>query len=117
MEEALPLQLHEGVGVIVGVEVGEAGGGLRFPPGPILVVGVVGHVLGSDPLGLVYEGPLLRLREQLPLGAQALRYLRVVHLRVVLGDLPPLHPRPHHERVHRPLDVLAFAGFRLLLLV
>ena len=29
-----------------------------------------------------------------------------MHLRVVLSYLPPLHPGPHHERVHRPLDVL-----------
>ena len=90
---------------------------LWLPPWPVLVVRVVGHVLGADPLGLVDERSLVRLGEQLPLGAEPLRDLRVVHLRVVLRYLAPLHPRPHHERVHRTLDVLAFACFRLLLLV
>lgn len=33
--------------------------------------------------------------------------LAVVHLRVFLGDLLPLGPRPNHERVHGPLDVIA----------
>ena len=74
-------------------------------------------MLGADPLGLVDERSLVRLGEQLPLGAEPLRDLRVVHLRVVLRYLAPLHTRPHHERVHRTLDVLAFACFCLLLLV
>lgn len=29
-----------------------------------------------------------------------------MHLGVLSGDLPPLHPRPDHEGVHRPLDLL-----------
>lgn len=59
-----------------------------------------------QPFGLVDERPLLHLGEQLPLGAEPFGNLRIVHLGVVLGHLPPLSPRPHHERVHRPLDML-----------
>ena len=88
-----------------------------LPPGPVLVVRVVGHVLRPDPLRLVDERPLVRLGEQFPLRAEPLRDLGIVHLRVVLRYLTPLHPRPHHECVHRTLDVLAFACFRLLLLI
>ena len=61
------------------------------------------HVEGAQPLGLVDEGPLLRLRQQLPLRAQSLRNLRIVHFRVLLGHLPPLAAGPDHEGVHRPL--------------
>ena len=56
-----------------------------------------------QPLGLVDERPLLALRKRLPLGAQALRDLRVVHLWVLLRHLPPLPARPNHEGVHGPL--------------
>ena len=79
---------------------------LWLPPWPVLVVRVVGHVLRPDPLRLVDERPLVRLGEQFPLRAEPLRDLGIVHLRVVLRYLTPLHPRPHHECVHRTLDVL-----------
>lgn len=81
-------------------------GTLRFPPGSVLVVRVLLHVHGPQPLRLVNERPLLHLRQELPLCTQPLGDLRVVHLRVVQGDLPALYPRPDHERVHRTLDVL-----------
>ncbi len=45
---------------------------------------MIRHVLGPNPLGLVDKGPLFRLREQLPLGAEPLGDLRVVHLGVLL---------------------------------
>ncbi|KAE8752749.1 hypothetical protein FOCC_FOCC000490 [Frankliniella occidentalis] len=77
---------------------------LGLPARPVLVVGVLLHVHGAQPLGLVDEGPLVRLGQQLPLGAQPLGDLRVVHLGVVLRHLAPLPPRPHHEGVHGPLD-------------
>ncbi|XP_072792760.1 uncharacterized protein [Taeniopygia guttata] len=83
---------------------------LGLPPRPVLVVGVLLHVHGPQPLGLVDEGPLLRLGQQLPLSAQALADLRVVHLGVLLGHLSSLRPRPHHEGVHRPLDVIHRLG-------
>ena len=63
-------------------------------------------MLGPDPLGLVDERALGVLTQNLPLGAQSLRDLGVVHLRVLLRNLPSLHPRPDHEGVHRPLDVV-----------
>lgn len=65
-------------------------------------------IIFSSPqsLSLVNEGPFLHLSEQLPLGAQPLGDLGVVHLRVVLRHLPALPPRPHHEGVHRPLYVV-----------
>ena len=65
------------------------------------------HVHGTQSLRLVDKRPLLRLREQLPLGAETLRDLRVVHLGVLLGHLAPLAPRPHHEGVHGPLHALS----------
>ena len=73
-------------------------------------------MLRPDPLGLVDERPLVRLGEELPLGAEPLRDLGVVHLRVVLRYLAPLHTRPHHERVHRTLDVLegGLTGIRVM---
>ena len=80
---------------------------LGFPPGPVLVVWVVSHVLGSDPLGFVNERSFVRLGEHLPLRAQLLADLRIVHLRVFLGDLTALHAGPHHEGVHWALDVLS----------
>ena len=55
----------------------------------------------------VNERSFLLFCEDLPLAAEPLADLAVVHLGVLLRDLPPLHPRPDHERVHRALDVLA----------
>ena len=63
-------------------------------------------MLGADPLGLVDERSLLGLSQHLPLRAKSARDLGVVHLGVVLRDLASLDPGPHHERVHRSLDVL-----------
>ena len=57
---------------------------LWLPTRPVLVVRMIRHVLGPNPLGLVNKGPLFRLREQLPLGAEPLGDLRVVHLGVLL---------------------------------
>ena len=64
------------------------------------------HVESPQPLGLVDEGTLLRLTQRLPLRAQPLRDLRVVHLRVLLRHLAPLASRPHHERVHGALHAV-----------
>uniref|UniRef100_A0A182J686 Uncharacterized protein n=1 Tax=Anopheles atroparvus TaxID=41427 RepID=A0A182J686_ANOAO len=86
---------------------------LGLPARPILVVRMFLHVRRPQPLRLVDERALLGLGQQLPLRAEPLRDLRVVHLRVVLGDLAALQPRPHHERVHRPLDVPLLARRRL----
>jgi len=80
--------------------------GLGLPPRPVLVLGVVLHVPGTDPLGLVDERPLVHLRQHLPLGAKPLRDFGVVHLRVFLRHLSTLNSRPNHEGVHRPLDVV-----------
>ena len=43
-----------------------------FPPGSVLVVGMVLHVQCAKPLGLVDEGPLLTLGQQLPVSSQPL---------------------------------------------
>lgn len=89
------------------VEVGRPGPRvLGLAPGPVLVVRVVAQVPGSEPLSLLHEGPLLILAQQLPLRAQALGDLRVVHLRVLLRHLAALGGAPHHERVHGPFDLL-----------
>ena len=55
-----------GVGVAGGLDV------LGLASRPVLVVRMVLHVLGPDALGLVNEGSLLRLRQRLPLAAEAL---------------------------------------------
>lgn len=57
-------------------------------------------------LRLIDERPLLSLGQQLPFGAQSLRDLRIMHLRIVLGHFAALSTRPHHERIHGPFDVL-----------
>ena len=44
------------------------------------------HVLGSDPLRLVDEGSFLTLRQNLPLRAQSLGNLRIVHFRIFLNE-------------------------------
>lgn len=43
------------------------------------------------------------------------RDLRVVHFRVLLCNLPALHPGPHHEGVHGSLDMIFLAAVLLLL--
>lgn len=58
------------------------------------------------PFRLVDERALLGLRQQLPLGAEPFRDLRVVHLGVLLGHFPTLTTRPDHEGVHRPLHAV-----------
>lgn len=80
---------------------------LGLAPGPVLVVGVLLHVLGAQPLSLVDVRSLLGLGQQLPLGAQSLADLRVVHFGVLLGHFSPLAPGPNHERVHGSLDVVS----------
>jgi len=87
--------------------------GLGLPPGPVFVIRVLLHVHGPQPLGLVDEGPLLGIAQQLPIGPEALADLRVVHLGILLGQLPPLAPGPHHEGVHGALHpVLVRPGTR-----
>lgn len=86
--------------------------GFCLAAGPVLVVGVLLHVHGAQSFRLVDEGTFLRLAQQFPLGPQTFRYLRVVHLGILLGHLPPLPAGPHHERVHRPfhaVDVVVLA--------
>jgi len=63
---------------------GRRRGGLELAARPVLVVGVVEHVLCAQSLRLVDELPLLDVAQQFPRGAEPLRNLRVVHLRVLL---------------------------------
>jgi len=76
---------HAGDGVFVLLHEG-----LGLPSGAVLVVGVLFHVDGAEPLGFVDEGTLLRLTEEFPLGAKTLGYLRVMHLRILLCHLTAL---------------------------
>lgn len=64
------------------------------------------HVQRAETLGLINERSLLRVSQQLPLGAESLTDLRVVHLWVLLCHLPALSSRPDHEGVHRALHVV-----------
>lgn len=61
---------------------------------PILSLMVTFHVQCAQSLRLVNEGPLLRLGQLLPIGAEPLAYFAVVHLRVLLGHLATLSSRP-----------------------
>ena len=83
-----------------------AGRRFRLPARPVLVVGVFLHVERPQSFRLVDERSLLTFGQLLPLCAQALADLRVVHLGVLLGHLSPLAARPDHERVHRPLHMV-----------
>lgn len=47
--------------------------GLGLPAGAVLVVGVVLHVLGAEPLGFVDEGALLGLRQEFPFSSCSYR--------------------------------------------
>ncbi|GMT31602.1 hypothetical protein PFISCL1PPCAC_22899, partial [Pristionchus fissidentatus] len=77
---------------------------LRLSARAVLVVGMLLHVDLSQSLGLVDEGSLVVLAQLLPLRAQPAKYLRVVHLGVLLCHLPALAAAPHHKSVHRTLD-------------
>ena len=57
---------------------------------PVLVVRMILHVRRTQPLGFVDKRPLVELRQTLPLGAESLRDLRVVHLGVVESDAAAL---------------------------
>ena len=98
------------VTTIVAVVIAEQGFGLASRP--ILVVGMLFHVESAQTFGLVDEGSLLFLAQLLPFGAQPLADLRVVHFGIVLGHFAALPTRPHHERVHGPLDVVRGSGGR-----
>ena len=90
---------------------GGQGGGLgrlalgQLPLGTVLVVRVKFHVVCPQALGLVDKGALVACLQALPLHAQALGDLGVVHLGVFDCHLFSLLPRPHHEGVHRPFDL------------
>lgn len=64
-------------------------------------------------IGSIYQQQLKwnRTKSIYFLLTEAFADLRIVHLRILLGDLTPLQPRPDHERVHGSLDVvLLFLG-------
>ena len=46
---------------------------------------------------------------------QHLAEIGVVQVRILVGQLLPLHFGPHHKRIHRPSYPLLFQGFLLLL--
>ncbi|KAG8212780.1 hypothetical protein J437_LFUL019747 [Ladona fulva] len=114
-----PLRLPSPAGP-VGVELvagawDDGGARLRLPPWPILVIRVLLHVDGPQPLRLVDKRPLFRLTQQFPLRPEPFRNLRVVHLRILLRHLTPLTPRPHHESVHwslHPVHILVLTTHR-----
>jgi len=60
------------------------GDGLRFAARPVLVVRMFLQMVGAQSLCLVDKRSLLCLSQQLPLDAESLRNLRVVHLGVVV---------------------------------
>jgi len=80
---------------------------------PVLVVGVFLHVQLTQTFRFLDVGRAFVLAQRLPPFAQTFRDLGVVHVRLDLADLTPLDLRPHHERVHRPLDVVRVVLLRL----
>lgn len=67
-------------------------------------------MLLREPRLLLIVRLLLRIGHRLPSSSQDLGYVRVVHIRAGLEDLPALVFGPDHEGVHWSLDV-GFAGF------
>lgn len=72
----------------------------------VLVVGMFLHVDRAQSLGFIDERSFLRLGQILPLGAQSLRDLGIVHLGIVRGHLSALAARPHHKGIHGSLDAI-----------
>ncbi|GMR52868.1 hypothetical protein PMAYCL1PPCAC_23063, partial [Pristionchus mayeri] len=83
---------------------------LRLLARLVLVVRVLLHVHDAQSLCLCHEGCLLVLGQLAPSLTQPFADFSIVHVRLVLADLAALELRPHHEGVHRSLDV----GGRLL---
>jgi len=79
----------------------------------LLVVRVLLLVQVPQAVGLVHERLPCFLVQSLPPFSKLLRDLRVVDIWVQLDDLLPLNVGEHHERVHRPLDVVRGVLFRL----
>lgn len=75
------------------------------PPGLILVVRVLAFVDHAQPISLLDERLLVVVRQQPPKFAQSLGQLRVVKLRILIGEYSPRGLSPHHKRVHRSLHV------------
>ena len=55
---------------------------------------------GPQSLGLVDEGSLVLLRQQLPLTSKSFRNFRIVHFWIFLSHFPPLSSGPNHESIH-----------------
>ena len=81
----------------------------------VLVVGVLLVVEVLQALGLGDEGLPLGGGQVVPASAQLLGQRGVLDLGVLREDPLPLVVREHHERVHRPLDVLRGVAPRLRL--
>ncbi len=60
----------------------------------------------AEALGLRHVRLALLLRQGLPLAPEAFGDLGVVDVRLDLDDAAALYLRPHHEGVHRALDVV-----------
>lgn len=72
----------------------------------VRVVGILLAVDGSKSLGFHHEGLLLLVAQAAPLGSKEFADFTVQHVRVLEGEFTTLGAGPHHERVHRTLDVL-----------
>ena len=59
------------------------------------------HVDGSEPLGLIDEGPLVLFIQLLPLRSQPFTNLRIVHFWILLGHFSSLTATPYHKGIHR----------------
>ena len=77
-----------------------ADGCLLLPLGFVLVVGVLLHVCFSQLFRLFDVRSLFLVRESFPLRSQSFADFRVVHFRILVGNLLSHLSRPDHERVH-----------------
>lgn len=71
----------------------------------VLVVGMFAFVNDAQTIGLLDEGLLVVIGQKSPQFSQCFRQLGVVKLRILIGQFSPRSLSPHHERVHRSLDV------------
>jgi len=72
----------------------------------VFIIGVLLHVIEAQHFRLLDVGPPLFVSQLLPAATQLLRNFGVMCVWGEFYNFPPLHLRPYHKGVHRPLDAV-----------